>query len=245
MPCLWLPLKNSEGLWAFGFQWQPPQKPIRHSAHSAPFGKRLRDRHLDLMDQFGSTECLQTPSLWICLPPGNAHRKATTSTSDSVGHSWPSTHYEFSFGPYLIRQVPTCFPFPSKSFNVRLRLGVSTNYFMHGFIWNYPTRFTSLCQKQPLKSLGSHPVDVFASLEARALPAEASRYMSKQQTSCWFIGRPNQVVSDVGPSCHMWIGRSWRRSCRASQCWRCWAGTLAACPPLCDTLSRCPCFPNC
>ncbi|CAJ1338484.1 unnamed protein product [Effrenium voratum] len=74
----------------------------------------LRARHLDLMDQFGSTECLQTPSLWICL------------------------------------------------------LGVSTNYFMHGFIWNYPTRFTSLCQKQPLKSLGSHPVDVFASLEVVA-----------------------------------------------------------------------------
>jgi hypothetical protein len=47
-----------------------------------------------------------------------------------------------------------------------MRLGVSTNYLMHGFIWNYPERFAALCQKAPLKSLGSHPVDVFASLEA-------------------------------------------------------------------------------
>lgn len=47
-----------------------------------------------------------------------------------------------------------------------MRLGVSTNYLMHGFIWNYPERFGALCQKAPLKSLGSHPVDVFASLEA-------------------------------------------------------------------------------
>ena len=46
-----------------------------------------------------------------------------------------------------------------------MRLGVSTNYLMHGFIWNYPERFAALCQKAPLKSLGSHPVDVFASLE--------------------------------------------------------------------------------
>lgn len=49
---------------------------------------------------------------------------------------------------------------------VALRLGVSTNYLMHGFIWNYPNRFAGICQKAPLKSLGSHPVDVFASLEA-------------------------------------------------------------------------------
>lgn len=37
---------------------------------------------------------------------------------------------------------------------------------MHGFIWNYPSRFSALCQKAPLKILGGHPVDVFASLEA-------------------------------------------------------------------------------
>eukprot|EP00913_Durusdinium_trenchii_P013184 g12374.t1 len=47
-------------------------------------------------------------------------------------------------------------------------LGVSTNYLMHGFIWNYPSRFSALCQKAPLKILGGHPVDVFASLEVVA-----------------------------------------------------------------------------
>ena len=52
-----------------------------------------------------------------------------------------------------------------------LRLGVSTNYLMHGFIWNYPNRFAGMCEKAPLKSLGSHPVDVFASLEAKGAMA--------------------------------------------------------------------------
>ena len=31
---------------------------------------------------------------------------------------------------------------------------------------NYSKRFAALCDKPPLKLLGSHPVDVFASLEA-------------------------------------------------------------------------------
>ena len=71
----------------------------------------LRARHLGLADDFGSTECLQTPNWWLCL------------------------------------------------------LGVSTNYLMHGFIWNSPKRFSALCDQAPLRLLGSHPVDVFASLE--------------------------------------------------------------------------------
>lgn len=71
-------------------------------------------RHLGLADEFGSTECLQTPNWWLCL------------------------------------------------------LGVSTNYLMHGFIWNYPKRFAALCDQAPLKVMGSHPVDVFASLEVVA-----------------------------------------------------------------------------
>ncbi|CAK9089382.1 unnamed protein product [Durusdinium trenchii] len=74
----------------------------------------LRARHLDIMDDLGSTECLRSPGWWLCL------------------------------------------------------LGVSTNYLMHGFIWNYPSRFSALCQKAPLKILGGHPVDVFASLEVVA-----------------------------------------------------------------------------
>ncbi|CAE7338611.1 Slc35f3 [Symbiodinium sp. CCMP2592] len=52
-------------------------------------------------------------------------------------------------------------------------LGVSTNYLMHGFIWNYSKRFAALCDKPPLKLLGSHPVDVFASLEVVAKLVQA------------------------------------------------------------------------
>ena len=61
---------------------------------------------------------------------------------------------------------------PLMAKSLGMRLGVSTNYLMHGFIWNYPDRFAGLCQKAPLKSLGSHPVDVFASLEAHSVPTK-------------------------------------------------------------------------
>merc|ERR1712100_591080 len=44
-------------------------------------------------------------------------------------------------------------------------LGICMNYIMHAFIWNCPREFEQLC-KGPLKAMGSHPVDVFASLEA-------------------------------------------------------------------------------
>eukprot|EP00931_Biecheleriopsis_adriatica_P086936 TRINITY_DN61483_c0_g1_i1.p1 TRINITY_DN61483_c0_g1~~TRINITY_DN61483_c0_g1_i1.p1 ORF type:complete len:253 (-),score=51.18 TRINITY_DN61483_c0_g1_i1:57-755(-) len=47
-------------------------------------------------------------------------------------------------------------------------LGIAANYFMHGFIWNFPSDFAALCKKKPLRALGSHPVDVFASLEVVA-----------------------------------------------------------------------------
>eukprot|EP00930_Biecheleria_cincta_P072984 TRINITY_DN60328_c0_g1_i1.p1 TRINITY_DN60328_c0_g1~~TRINITY_DN60328_c0_g1_i1.p1 ORF type:complete len:227 (-),score=36.04 TRINITY_DN60328_c0_g1_i1:173-853(-) len=46
--------------------------------------------------------------------------------------------------------------------------GIAANYAMHAFIWNYPKRFSALCEGQPLRALGSHPVDVFASLEVVA-----------------------------------------------------------------------------
>ncbi|CAE8689459.1 unnamed protein product [Polarella glacialis] len=46
--------------------------------------------------------------------------------------------------------------------------GIAANYVMHGLIWNYPSGFANACRKQPLRSLGSGPVDVFASLEVPA-----------------------------------------------------------------------------
>jgi hypothetical protein len=39
---------------------------------------------------------------------------------------------------------------------------------MHALIWHYPSGFTDATKKLPLSSLGSHPVDVFASLEVIA-----------------------------------------------------------------------------
>ena len=38
-------------------------------------------------------------------------------------------------------------------------------YGLHSFIWYRPQQFASLCSKPPLSLLGSHPVNVFASLE--------------------------------------------------------------------------------
>ena len=97
-------------------------------------------RHLDIMDDLGSTECLGSSGWWLCL--------------------WP-------WRQRVLQWVLICFNLFVGLRGSSLRLGVSTNYLMHGFIWNYPSRFAALCQKAPLKTLGSHPVDVFASLEAR------------------------------------------------------------------------------
>lgn len=88
-------------------------------------------------------------------------------------------------------------------------LGVSTNYLMHGFIWNYSKRFAALCDKPPLKLLGSHPVDVFASLEVVAKLVQAG-----------------SVGMFLGPS-----GRSalWEAARTApAWCWAVFAGLLAA-----------------
>ena len=67
-------------------------------------------------------------------------------------------------------------------------LGVSTNYLMHGFIWNYPNRFAGICQKPPLKSLGSHPVDVFASLEVVAKVVQGASVFA-------FLGNAGRVAA--------------------------------------------------
>ena len=45
----------------------------------------------------------------------------------------------------------------------------------HSCSRNYPKRFAALCEKPPLKLLGSHPVDVFASLEVGASEGEPRR----------------------------------------------------------------------
>ena len=46
---------------------------------------------------------------------------------------------------------------------------------------NYSKRFAALCDKPPLKLLGSHPVDVFASLEAG--PASGMCYEGRNEVS--------------------------------------------------------------
>mmetsp|Transcript_55828 Transcript_55828/g.88478 ORF Transcript_55828/g.88478 Transcript_55828/m.88478 type:complete len:234 (+) Transcript_55828:47-748(+) len=51
--------------------------------------------------------------------------------------------------------------------------GICLNYIMHGMIWNFPGTFTSLSQRFPLKLLGGHPVEVFASLEVVAKLVQA------------------------------------------------------------------------
>lgn len=43
--------------------------------------------------------------------------------------------------------------------------GISLLYGLHSFIWYRPAKYTELCRVPPLSMLGSHPVDVFASLE--------------------------------------------------------------------------------
>eukprot|EP00933_Yihiella_yeosuensis_P047289 TRINITY_DN4303_c0_g4_i1.p1 TRINITY_DN4303_c0_g4~~TRINITY_DN4303_c0_g4_i1.p1 ORF type:complete len:231 (-),score=33.38 TRINITY_DN4303_c0_g4_i1:181-873(-) len=86
--------------------------------------------------------------------------------------------------------------------------GIAANYFMHGFIWNYPSLFSKLCKKQPLKTLGDHPVDVFAGLEVVAKIVQGgSIYL--------FLGEQ---------------GRSAAKSAITSAPWWCWGalGSLIA-----------------
>mmetsp|Transcript_160908 Transcript_160908/g.283531 ORF Transcript_160908/g.283531 Transcript_160908/m.283531 type:complete len:230 (+) Transcript_160908:69-758(+) len=49
-----------------------------------------------------------------------------------------------------------------------LLVGIAFNYIMHAMIWNCPQNFTAISKQVPLNMLGSHPVDVFASLEVVA-----------------------------------------------------------------------------
>jgi hypothetical protein len=53
-------------------------------------------------------------------------------------------------------------------------LGIAANYIMHGMIWHFPSSFTSVSKQWPLKALGDHPVDVFASLEVVAKLVQAA-----------------------------------------------------------------------
>jgi len=44
-------------------------------------------------------------------------------------------------------------------------IGIAMLYAMHGFIWNFPERFTALSRSAPFSLLGAHPWKVFAKLE--------------------------------------------------------------------------------
>ena len=43
--------------------------------------------------------------------------------------------------------------------------GLALLYGLHAFIWNRPVQFAGLCRRLPLRLLGSHPVNVFATCE--------------------------------------------------------------------------------
>mmetsp|Transcript_47856 Transcript_47856/g.89589 ORF Transcript_47856/g.89589 Transcript_47856/m.89589 type:complete len:229 (-) Transcript_47856:91-777(-) len=87
--------------------------------------------------------------------------------------------------------------------------GVSTNYLMHGYIWNRSKRFAALCDKPPLKLLGSHPVDVFANLEVVAKVVQAG-------SVCAFLGSAGRSAA-------------WVAACSApAWCWAAFGAIVAA-----------------
>lgn len=81
--------------------------------------------------------------------------------------------------------------------------GVTLNYIMHGCIWNCPKYFTKLCGSVPLRLLGAHPVDVFASLEVVAKLVQGGAL-------CLFLGRDGlgvawEALSTAPVWCWIWL----------------------------------------